>query len=266
MTPSNPRLRLQNTLVVLVWLLASWPLLLLVTGSASPVLAVSLCLQVEMWLKTGALLLAVLLVVLLLYPPVPAGLRLALHQLLIALRSNKAPLRRAQQELASLDTPARHLEVARLAMLQGDVKLATPHLEAVLRHEPEHTAARHQLALALFQQKHLPEAEAQLRQIVQQDPGHAFGDALLLLGWCRHLRGDDQEAAELLRLHQRQHGGNRRSHYWLAQVLLATGDQQGAAAALAFAASPPTNLKLTAEENWYRARARVQRWRVRGAS
>jgi hypothetical protein len=90
------------------------------------------------------------------------------------------------------------------------------------------------------------------------DPGHAFGDALLHHGRALHELGDAR-ALEVLRAHQQRHGGGPRSHLWLADALLRAGERDAGLAALREAAAPPRT-RLTAEENWFRALARVRLW------
>ena len=104
---------------------------------------------------------------------------------------------------------------------------------------------------------------AVLAQVVEQDPTHAFGEAMLLLGRTTFSLGDRAGGLAWLQRHQREHGGNRRSHSWLAEALLAHGDVAGARAALTTAAAP-SKQRLTAEENWYRAKAKVALWRLGG--
>lgn len=267
MTPTNPRLPLRWSGVILIWLLALWPCVLWLAYSASPELAVGLQSGAEKWVgRAGLVVLLLLVTAAAVYPPTLAMLRLQWHRLSSSMRADRDALLKAQIELQHLDTPARQLEVGRLALALGEPRLAVTHLQNVLAAEPDHTAARYQLAQALSAMRQLPAAHAELLRVVTSDPGHAFGEALQLLGWLHHLLGDDQGAVQLLRRHQQQHGGNRRSHYWLATVLEATGDREGAAAALRFAAAPPDKQRLTAEENWYRAKARVRLWRHRGAS
>lgn len=267
MTPTNPRLPLRWSGVILIWLLALWPCVLWLAYGASPELAVGLQRGAEQWVgRVGLVALLLLVVAAAVYPPTLAMARLQWHRLTGSMRADRDALLKAQVELQHLDTPARQLEVGRLALALGEPRLAMGHLQNVLAVEPEHTAARYQLAQALFAMRQLPAAHAELARVVASDPGHAFGEALQLLGWLHHLLGDDQGAAALLRRHQQEHGGNRRSHYWLAVVLEATGDRQGAAAALRVAAAPPDKQRLTAEENWYRAKARVRLWHFPRAS
>ncbi|HEU4417328.1 MAG TPA: hypothetical protein VFT55_00240, partial [Planctomycetota bacterium] len=112
----------------------------------------------------------------------------------------------------------------------------------------------------LFRIGHLAAAEKAFANAETFDPGHAFGDAALHRGRCLHLLGDHAGAVRVLQQHAAQHGGNRRSQFWLAEALQASGDREGSIAALHAAAAAKTT-PLTAEENWFRARARVALWR-----
>ena len=105
-------------------------------------------------------------------------------------------------------------------------------------------------------------AAAAFHAAEQLDPGHAFGDALLHLGRCLHQLGD-ATALATLRAHQQRHGGGPRSHVWFADALLRAGDHTAGVTALREAAAPPKQ-RLTAEENWFRAIARVRLWGKRG--
>jgi len=83
-------------------------------------------------------------------------------------------------------------------------------------------------------------------------------EAMLQLGHTMLRLGDAAGAREMLLRHQREHGGSRRSHVWLAEACLAAGDAAAARDAFAVAAAPPARgPRLTAEENWFRAKARV---------
>jgi len=170
---------------------------------------------------------------------------------------------RALGELRHVETAARHGEVGRLALQRRELPLAIAHLSRALELEPENPGLRYQLGMALLAAGRMREAAGCLQQVVAADPGHAFGEALLQLGRVHLLLGDDQGALALLRRHALEHGGSRRSHFWLASACRAAADPDGARAALQYAASPPAkNQRLTPEEGLYRARARVALWRA----
>lgn len=254
----------QRVALLLVWLAAAVPVLLWLTQRGDPELAVALVAGGTRWFMRLALGAGgLLLVAALLFPPVPAWLRLRWHELRLSLTSDRGPLLRALGELQHFASAQRHYEVGRLALLRREFAVAMPHLQAALQLEPQMAAAHHQFGLLLFRHGQLGAAAAAFARAEELDPGHAFGDALLYLGRCLDLAEHHQRAVDVLRRHAQRHGGNRRSHYWLALALQATGDRAGAAAALAVAAAPPTQA-LTAEENWFRALARVRLWRGAG--
>jgi tetratricopeptide (TPR) repeat protein len=257
------RVSSQTFVIAVLWVLAAWPPLLWLLFRTSPEAAIDVdgAVKTLVWrlvLAGGAFA----GIALLLFPPFAAGLRLFAHRSRMALTADRSAYMRALSELRNLETASRHLEVGRMALQLRERPVAAQHLLRALELDGSLVSARVQLAQLLVQLGRLGEAEAQLRAVVAQDPGHAFGDALLLLGRIRYLAGDAAGAAELLRRHAREHGGGRRSHFWLAQSLVAAGDLDGAREALAFAAAPPpAQRRLTPEEGWFRAKARVLSWR-----
>lgn len=242
-----------------VWLLAAWPVLLWLLQGSDPELAVAVAhrtaaiLWSTLWWTLGGGLVACLLL-----PPVPAWLRWQGGRIWRGLSTDQAPLRRALAELRHFATGPRHAEVGRLARLRDQHALAKEHLARAVELEPEAPSNWYQLGLVQFADGQWAAAAESFRQAEERDPGHAFGDALLRRGRALHELGD-AAALPLLVHHQRQHGGGPRSHLWLAEAHQCFGDRTAAIAALRTAAAPPTT-KLSAEENWCRARARVRLW------
>lgn len=248
---------------LLVLALACWPPALWLLHAWDPEAVVRLSQAAAAGLRRGLLGSgALLLVACLVFPPVPAGLRLWAHRLRLQFTSDRGPLLRALGELQHFASAARHYEVGRLALQRGEVTLAGQHLYAALQLEPHHAGAQYQFGLLCLRLGQLQTAMRAFTAAEQIDPGHHFGDAKLHAGRACQLLGNAVVAASLLRHHQSRHGGNRRSHYWLGQALAELGDREGAAAA--FAAAAQANLgPLTPEEGWYRALARVAGWRWR---
>jgi len=248
----------------LLWLAGLFPVALWCIDRGSPLLAVQTVLTTGAALRTallwggaGALVLA------LLYPPFLPGARLLLAAGVDRLRYDRGPLLRALGELRHLETAARHLEAGRAALAIDDPTAALPHLVRAIELEPQIVAAHYQLGVCLVAMGHADRAIAPLRHVVEREPGHAFGGAMLLLGRCLMRTHDLRAAADVLARHAREHGGNRKSHFWLGQCLLAVGDRDGARAAFAVAAQkPPARPRLTADEAFHRARARVRLWRL----
>lgn len=246
-----------------LWITGLWPLLLLaVHALTGPLAAVALQVRVEAALHTGALAAAAAsLVLAFTYPPFPAGLRWLLVRTAARLRAEREPLLRAQSELRSFETGPRQVEAGRAALAAADPAAAVPHLLRAIELEPDQLAAHHLLGSAYLELGRPAEAREPLLRVVAAAPDHAFGDSMLLLGRAHMLCGEHRQAAEVLQRHSREHGGNRRSHYWLGSSLRQSGDRTAARAAFAVAAAPPPERpRLTAEEAFYRARARVALW------
>lgn len=251
--------------LLLVWLLAAWPVVLYVVHRSDPVAAVLLAQFAARWLTRVAVGWALLLgLACLLYPPLPAWLRLAGHNVWRRLGTSEAPLRRALADLAHFESAQRQLEVARLSWQRGKAEAAAVHARRAIELDAQIASAWHLYGLALFAQNAFDGAAQSFAQAEQLDPGHAFGDALLLQGRCRFLLGEPS-GLELLRQHERQHGGGARSHVWLANALARAGDQEAALAALRTAAQKPLH-RTTAEDGLFRARARVRLWRRGGGT
>src|SRR5262245_25984907 len=245
----------------LVWLAAVVPVALWLLHRSDPELAVRVAQVGGSWLANGLLGLGVAaFVASLCYPPLPAGLRLLLHRARLAWASDRGPLMRAAAELRHFESAQKHLEVGRLALQLGDLSLAGPHLLRAVELDRNLAAAHYQFARLLFRVGHLAPAERAFANAETLEPGHAFGDAALHRGRCLDLLGDHAGAVRVLQQHAAQHGGNRRSQYWLAEALQASGDREGSIAAYRAAAAPKTT-SITAEENWFRSRARVALWR-----
>ncbi|MEO6593658.1 MAG: tetratricopeptide repeat protein [Planctomycetota bacterium] len=265
-TVPRPRAIWTSLPLAAVWIAAAVPVLLWLLHQSDPVLAVRLAQSGSTWLGRVLIGLAVAgLVLALLYPPFPAWLRLMAHRTKLAVTSDRGPLLRALGELRHFESAAKHLEVGRLALQRGDVATAAPHLQRAVQLDPGVASAHHHFALLLFRHGQLPAAVQEFAAAEAIDSGHAFGDAQLHAGRALHLLGDHNHAALLLKAHAQRHGGSRRSQHWLGEALAATGDLAGASAAWTEAAAPPKQ-KLTAEENWFRALARVRLWRRRGGA
>ncbi len=248
-----------------VWLLAAWPLVLYVVHRSDPVAAVLLAQFAARWLTRLAVASALLLgVACLLYPPLPAWLRFVGQGTWRRLGTGDAPLRRALADLAHFESAQRRLDVARLSWQRGQAEVAAVHARRAIELDPQIASAWHLYGLALFAQNAFDGAAQSFAQAEQLDPGHAFGDALLLHGRCRFLLGEPA-GLDLLRQHERQHGGGARSHVWLADALLRAGEGTAAVAALQVAAQKPPQ-RTSAEEGLFRARARVRLWGRRGGA
>ncbi len=263
--PASPRAprRLAALLpLVLVWTAALAPFALWAVHQRDPELAVRLTQAARRYGSAALLVLAAAtLVALLLYPPFPAWLRRSAARVRTSWSVDRAPLLRALSELQHLETAQRHLEVARLAWLRTDLALAGPHAQRAVELDPSLAPAQQLLGLLLLRAGALPQALAAFQAAEREDPGHAFGDALLHAARVQHLLGRDDDALATFAQHAERHGGSRRSSCWHGEALLAAGRRDEAAACFRAAAEPATT-RLTADENWYRALARVRCWRL----
>lgn len=251
--------------LLVVWLLAAWPLVLYFVHRCDPVAAVQLSQFAARWLlRLGLGVGFAMGFTCVLYPPLPAWLRLVGQITWRRLGTGDAPLRRALADLAHLETAQRRLEVARLSWHRGQAEATAVHARRAIELDPQVASAWHLYGQALFAQSAFEGAAQSFAQAEQLDQGNAFGDALLLHARCRFLLGDPA-GLELLRQHEQQHGGGARSHVWLADALLRAGEREAAMAALRVAAQKPTR-RATAEEGMFRARAQVRLWRRGGGS
>lgn len=250
--------------LAVVWAIALVPPALWLVHLSDPEAAVRTA-QVA-WLWTGRVLLAAAVctaLALLVWPPAAAGVRLLFARARRLLTSDRAPLQRALGELQHFESASRHLEVGRLALQLDETERAAVHLRRALELDPAIAGAHHQFGLVLLHAGHDEPALGHFLAAEKLDPGHAFGDALLHAGRAAFRLGRHEDAAAMLRAHEQRHGGGRRSHLWLGDALAAIGDRDGARQAWQTAAAPG---RLTAEENWSRAVARVRLWRRGGGS
>lgn len=247
------------------WLVAVWPMLLWLLAHSEPELAVRMAqIATRVAIRGGIGAAIVIGIGLLLFPPFPAWVRLALHRMRLSFANDRSPLLKAIAELQHFESAQRHLEAGRLALVRSELPLAATHLARAVELDPGVASANYQFGLLLFRVGRVDIAQQAFERAEALDRGHAFGSALLEAGRCALLAGDGPAAVRLLEQHQREHGGGRKSHYWLGKARAANGDHGGAIEAMRFAAAPVTQ-RLVAEENWFRALARVWLWRGRRA-
>lgn len=258
-----PRRRSLATLpLTAVWVAALTPFALYALHRSDPELTVWIANAASLWgqrvLWATLLLLAVAALA---FPPLPAWVRLVAHRTRMAWAVDRAPLLRAMAELQHVETPHRHLEVGRLAWQRSDLDIAGPHLQRAVELDPSMPAAQYLLGLWLLRRGAPGPAHAAFAAAEALDPGHAFGDALLHAGRCEDLLGAHDRAIATLAAHQQRHVGGRRSAFWYGEALQHAGRLDEARVLFQAAAAPPTT-HLTAEEGWFRARARVRLWRL----
>lgn len=248
-----------------IWAAAAWPFVLWLVHQGDPEAAVALAqglAHLAMQTAWSSLLVGALL--LLMFPPAPAFVRRAGARIWMRMTFDQGPLLRALGELQHFENGPRHAEVGRLLRLRGDFAAALPHLRTAVELDPSVPGSWHQFGLALFRLRAFPEAAAAFANAEHLDAGHAFGDSVLYLGRALH-EIHDPRALPTLQLHRQRHGGGPRSLLWLAEALARAGQHAEARAMLRLAAAPPT-VALSAEENWFRALARVRLWGKGGAS
>ena len=247
-----------------VWCCAALPVLLYLIHLSDPVLAVEVANTLSLW--TGRALLvggAVTLVGLLAFPPFPAWVRRAVDRVRRSWTVDRGPMLQALKDLEHFETAQKHFEVARLAWIRTDLQLVGPHAARAVELDPSMPQAHHLLGQFLLRVGALPQAYQAFSNAERLDPGHAFGESLLLSARAAALAGRLDEALCAYEQHAASHGGGHRSHYFYGQALAAAGRPAEAAREFARAAADPGQ-RLPPEEAWYRALARVKRWRYRG--
>lgn len=246
----------------LVAALALLPGVLYLLHLSDPVLAVRAAVALTRWVvlavAAGA---AVLLLGLLAYPPLPARIRLFVDRTRAAWTADQAALQRARAELEHFENAQRHLDVARLAWIRRDFGLLGTHAARAVELDAELPAARYLYGQFLLENARPAEAAAEFEATERLDPGHAFGNALLLQARAEHLAGDLDGALRDFDAHRAHYGDSHRSNWFHGEALLAAGRTDDARRAFADAAAAPPN-RLPAEENWYRALARVRSVRL----
>ena len=245
--------------LALVWAAALWPVLLWLVHARDPVAAVRLAQgAASAWSAAWPWALGSAIATAALYPPAPAFVRRALHRSRQALLLDQQALLLRLADLRQFETAARHLEVGRMLRQARKHEQAIPHLGRAVELDETMAGGWHQLGLALFALHQWPAAARCCERAEALDPGHAFGDALLVLGRCLFMVKDGRALATLEE-HARRHGGGPRSWLWLAEARARAGDSSGAVAALRQAAQNPT-VALSPEDGWFRALARVRLW------
>ncbi|MFN6195042.1 MAG: rhomboid family intramembrane serine protease, partial [Planctomycetota bacterium] len=204
--------------LTLVWAAALWPVLLWLVHARDPVAGVRLApgaaaarAAVWPWALGSTLATAAL------FPPAPAFVWRALHRARQALLLDQQALLLRLDDLRQFETAARHLEVGRMLRQARKHEQAIPHLGRAVELDQTMAGGWHQLGLALFALHQWPAAARCCERAEALDPGHAFGDALLVLGRCLFMVKDGRALATLEE-HARRHGGGPRSWLWLAEA------------------------------------------------
>jgi tetratricopeptide (TPR) repeat protein len=263
----DPVVPLRTRLPALIPLSTIWVIALLPAGFhllhlSNPQAAVSLATTAtELTLQALFVTAAAALFGFLMYPPLPAWVRRYIDRTRTKWSADRAPMAHAISQLKHFETAQKHFEVAKLAWIRSDYALVAAHAQRSVALDSTLPSAQYLLGLISLKTNALPEALAAFSAAEQLDHGHAFGQALLHQAHVEHLLGDQNSSLASFEQYIRAHGSNHRSNYWYGETLLAAGHSDAAAGAYQAAAANPKT-RLTAEENWFRARARVRCWRI----
>jgi len=263
-TARKPMLRWSLMPLVAVWCCALMPVALFFAHQVNPELAVEAANSMTKWslraLVGGG---ALTMVGLLIYPPFPAWIRRFSDRVRRSWTVDRTPLLKALKDLEHFETAQKHFEVARLSWIRSDMTMVGPHAARAVELDPSMAQAHHLLGSFLLRVDALEHALLAFENAERIDPGHAFGDALLLRAQTLSRLGRLEQALKTFEQHRSVHGGGHRSHYWHAVALASAGRRGEAARAFREAAADPKQ-RLPAEENWFRALARVKCWRFGG--
>jgi len=253
----SPKIRI--ALVIALFVLALVAPVLMVLGSAAPVLAVDMSLflrRAALWGSIGIVATGVLLA--LAWPPFLPGIRLGLRRALARMGTDQRPYYEALARLEHLETAKGHLDVARMAHHMGNLRRALPHAVRAVELDPDLAAARFLLVRVLREVGQLEEAERQARIVVRDDRDHAFGAAQVELGRILLQAGKPEEAIEVLREHDRTNAATRASAALLGQAYQRSGDRDRAREWMERAARQPDDGEhMPPEDALVRAKARV---------
>jgi len=248
--------------VSLLWLLAAWPLTLLLLGLASPlagVRAAQVATSALGWLTWG--LLAAALAAVLVYPPFVPALRLRLRRAWRRLATSDKPVRDAYARLAQFETVNDHFQVGRFLRERGQPTAAVKHLQRAVELDATHASARYQLALARRDAGDLQGAVEELQRVLAADTQLASGQPFLDLAEILERARMHHEADFVLRRFRSLHGDPRVALLLHARALAGLGRRVESHSLLQEAAArPPSDRALSLEEASARARARVALW------
>lgn len=155
-------------------------------------------------------------------PPLPAPLVVPAEWKTLAASAQAAPAAPAASDVSDTsDAPEHPLARARQAMLAKDYAQALPLLEAIVAQHPGQIEARLLLAYALLERQDFARAQAVGEQVLQSDPWSV--DACVLLGLAAKWQDDLPSAARWLRQAIYVRHDCWPAHYFLADVLRASG-------------------------------------------
>jgi hypothetical protein len=246
---------------IAVWLLALWPALLFAVHLGSPVAAVDLTRTAGAWSVRAAMAAGILVLVLtVLWPPFLPGLRLRWVRIRERLRQDPAQLQSVLSGLQHLETAAARLDAGRLMLAAGRPAEARVQLERAVALAPELITARFLLGRAQRSNGDPAAAAVTLASVVQEEPEHAFGTAMLELAEALAAAGGNEQAVAILVRHEREHTATRCSYLLRARLWRRLGNKEACGKDLAAAAAPtPPGQRLSLQESYCRAQARAAR-------
>ncbi len=256
-------LRSPRTLaVILLWLVAVWPLALLALGWLDPAAGVrvaGVATHGAGWLLWGACLVSVL--VAFLYPPFVPALRLRMQGARRRLGTPDKPVRDAYARLEQLETVNDQFAVGRFLRERGQPAAAVKHLLRAVQLEASHTSARYQLALAYRDANNAQGAVDELQRVLAADPQLASGQPFLDLAELFERARLPAPADAVLTQYRRLHGDTRVALVLHARALAALGRRDESVQLLRQAAAPPApGVRISPADAHARARARVAMW------
>ncbi len=257
------QLSFRKAFVCLLWAAATVPPALYIGSLSAPVDTVLFAAKARTYLIYGASsIVAILTVLLLLYPPFLPFTRLQLAEIKRRLGTDHKPLYDGLYRLRHLETHADHLQVGRAARNLGQLPLALGHLSRAFEMDQTHLAGRYELGRVLCEISQFPPAVQLLETVTQEDEHYGYGDALRLLGQAYARTGALEPAVSTLRRQLALFPDNRQVQLLLAKMLSKLGDSEACIAELRKAARPRSKAEPFGHaEQLARARARVALWR-----
>jgi tetratricopeptide (TPR) repeat protein len=245
-----------------LWLAAAAIGAVVLAGRQAPEALVDTAIAADRWLRTGLLWLGLLTgVLLVLWPPFLPGLALGFRRLRERMSVDHRALAEAADRLRHYENATDLLAYGRLLLRQGNLDRAIAHFARAHELQPEHLPTRDELGRALLRRGAAGPAATLLRTVHDADPRHGWGGTAAALGEALLRTGDAAGAAAVLERLVATYPGHRRGLWFLARAQRALGQPAAEREALRRAAAPPeAGTRLSAEDRWWRARARFASW------
>ncbi len=255
-TRSLPRIRL--LFAILLWIVALIPLSLVLMGLNDSAQAIAWSTTLQSGSQyLGAIIVGTAVVALVLYPPALPSLRLAIHRSKTRMSIDQGPAAQALERIEHLPTGRDHLIVGTWAKDTGDLQRAATHLIEAIKLEPNSIPAHFAFAEVARKAGNLEVAFQEYAGVVQREPDHAYGRALLGLADTLKDLGQNEEALKAYAQHEKTHGEHRAAFVARAGILQQLGQREAATELLQRAAAAPSSGKLPPEEAYWRAKAQM---------